>query len=151
MRKVLLLLFAVLCSVCTWGQSVVMQGMACTESNNFNHAKTMLINDGLVVNQKQTTSNCIVLTNGSSSTYDVVIVKLYRKPKTQKVEKVVFQFHPNGKISKSLGYDLRKWGYSYDGPSDPEFRELYSNKYLGCGLNVNLKGWLEATFLRYDQ
>lgn len=153
MKKCLLIFAAIICCVCTWGQSsVVMMGKAVTQSNNFTHAKTMLVNDGLSIDKtsKSNSANCVVLTNSSNSSYDVLYVYLYKKANSKKVDKCQFVFNPNGKHGRRIGADLVKWGYTFDGSGKPNYRELYSNGNLGCGLDVNSKGWMEATFLRYD-
>lgn len=153
MKKCLLIFAAIICSICTWGQSsVVMMGKAVTQSNNFTHAETMLVNDGLSIDKtsKSNSANCVVLTNSSNSSYDVLYVYLYKKANSKKVDKCRFVFNPNGKHGRRIGADLVKLGYTFDGSGKPNYRELYSNGNLGCGLDINSKGWMEATFLRYD-
>lgn len=152
MKKILFSCVFVLCTVLSWGQSVVVMGKAVTMSNNFSHAKTMLINDGLSVDKtsKLNSPNCVVFTNLGKYQDNILIVRLYKAAKSQKVEKCEFVFSPNGEFYRTLGRDLRKYGYVNEGSAEPDYKELHSCDNLGCGLNINSKGWLEATFLRYD-
>lgn len=112
----------------------------------------MLINDGLSVDKtsKLNSANCVVFTNNGKYQDNVLVVKLYKAAKSQKVEKIEFTFSPNGKFFRTLGTDLREYGYIYDGSAEPDYQELYSCDNLGCGLDINSKGWMVATFLRYD-
>lgn len=147
------MLIVAICNISAWCQSsVVMMGKAVTQSNNFVHAKTMLINDGLSVDKtsKSNSANCVVLKNSNSNSYNILYVYLYKKKNSNKVAKCRFVFNPNGKYGSVLGSDLLKWGYTYDGPAEPDYSELYSNENLGAGININSKGWMEVTFLRYD-
>ena len=152
MKRFLFSCVFVFCAIPSWGLSVVVMRMAVTMSNTFAHAKTMLINDGLSVDKtsKLNSANCVVLTNSGKYQDNVLIVRLYKAAKSQKVEKCEFVFSPNGKFYRSLGADLRKYGYVYEGSAEPDYQELHSCDNLGCGLNINKQGWLEATFLRYD-
>lgn len=152
MKRFLFSFALVLWSILSWGQSVVVMGKAVTTSNNFSHAKTMLINDGLSVDKtsKLNSANCVVFTNKGKYQDNILIVRLYKAAKSHKVEKIEFLFSPNGKFFRSIGTDLRKYGYVYEGSAEPDFQELHSCDNLGCGLNINKQGWLEATFLRYD-
>ena len=152
MRRLLFSCVVVLFTILSWGQSVVLMGKAVTMSNNFSHAKTMLMNDGLTVDKtsKLNSANCVVLTNSGKYQDTILIVRLYKAAKSKKVEKCEFIFSPDGKFHRTLALDLQRYGYVYEGSAEPDYTELYSCDNLGCGLNLNSKGWLEATFLRYD-
>lgn len=79
MKRILLSCVFVLCAILSWGQSVVVMGKAVTMSNNFSHAKTMLINDGLSVDKtsKLNSANCVVFTNSGKYQDNILIVRLY--------------------------------------------------------------------------
>jgi len=151
MKRVMVMLMAVfLCSLSAWCQSsIVAIGKAVTQSNNFEHAKTMIVNEGFTLDKEQSTAECVIFKNAPKYADGLVVIRLYKKG-TSKVAKCEITFAGNGKYGRNLARNQRNYGYSYDGPGAPNFAELYSCEYLGMGLD-SLDGWLVATFLRYDQ
>lgn len=146
-----MLMTVFLCSLSAWCQSsVVTIGKAVTQCNDFAFAKKMIVNEGLTFDKKESTSKCAVFKNSPKYADDVMVIKLYKKG-TNKVDKCVIIFAGDGKFGRTLASDQRNNGYTYDGPAQPNFAELYSCNHLGMGLDRDAKGYLVATFLRYDQ
>lgn len=151
MKKVLMFLIVMICSLNVQAQSSVVQmGEAVIRCNDFAFAKKMLLNENLSVDKssKSNSANCVVLTNGSESTYRILYVILRKSAKSNKVASVTFKFNPNGKYFHSLASDQIQYGYSYDRDNDTDFRELYSNGNKHMALDINSKGWMVAKFFR---
>ena len=156
MKKVLLMLMTVLlCSLSAWSQtpSPAIVGMAVSQSNDFTHAKKMLVNDGYVYNQKSSTSSCAVYEySGARYADEAVIVKIYKLRKTNKVEKCVILF--GQKYIQRFSRDLSQYGYrmtNTSGMSIGRFQELYENDKYAVGIRINEQGWFEATFFQWGQ
>lgn len=153
MKKLLVLLMAVfLCSLSAWCRpSVATIGVAVTRSNDFAHAKTMLTNDGLVYDSKSTSDHAIFKIANSAYADEVLIVEVFKKKNSKKVEKCVITF--GDKYLGNLDTDLRRLGYSSEtyGLSVDPYQMLYNNEQYAMGFKLNEKGWCEATFFRYDQ
>jgi len=151
MKKFFVFLILAICSVNLQAQSSVVQmGEAVIRCNNFSFAKKMLQNDGLSVDKssKQNSATCVVFTNNSESSYNVLVVILRKVAKSNKIASVTFKFNPNGKYFYSLANDQIQYGYSYDRNNDTNFRELYSNGNKHMALDINSKGWMIAKFFR---
>ena len=143
-----------LCSMSMWSKpSVVAIGRAATQSNDFAHAQKMIVNDGFVLNQKTSTANCSVYEYSKAKYADeALIIKLYKMPKSSKVEKFVVFI--GQKFLSSFAYDLSMLGYEYtdtQGMSIEPFQELYEDGKYAVGIRINPQGWYEATFFRWDQ
>ena len=154
MKRFLLLAIAALCGVFfTWAQSSVVQmGEAVVRCDDFSFAKTMLVNEGLsaVKSSKLNSANTVVMSNGSESSYGILYVILTKYPKSEKIKKCEFRFHPSGRFYASLGKERIRWGYSYCRDNDTAFRELYRNGNHRMGLDINAQNWMVATFFRAD-
>jgi len=154
MKRVMVMLMAVfLCSLSAWCQiSAVTIGKAVTQCNDFAFAKKMLANDGLVYNQKSSTASCAVYEYPATYADEALIVKVYKLPKKNKVEKCVILI--GQKHLSRYSSDLREYGYNYTDPnglSIEPFQELYECDELAVGNRINSRGWFEATFFRWGQ
>lgn len=155
MKRVMLMFMAVMvCSLSAWCQSsAAIIGRAVTQSNDFAFAKKMLINDGFVYSQKSSTANCAVYEYPDARYADEVMnIKIYKLPKSNKVEKCVILL--GQKYLSSFGGSLRKLGYTYastNGLSIKPFQGLYEDGEFAVGERINSKGWYEATFFRWGQ
>lgn len=157
MKKVLFILIAVFfCSINVNGQSVATIGMAVTQCNDFEFAKKMVSNDGLVYNSEKSTPNCAYYSKQNAKyASDVLIVVIYKMKGSSKVEKCVVTFG-DGAYFRNLPMDLTKLGYRNEnaaqlGLSIEPFQELWSCNELAMGLNLTKKGWFIATFFSYSQ
>lgn len=151
MKKILMFLIVMLCSLNLQAQSSVVQmGEAVIRCNNFSFATKMLQNDGLSIDKssKLNSANCVVLTNNSESSYSILFVILLKNAKSNKIVSATFKFNPNGKYFRSLANDQIQYGYFYDRDNDTNFRELYSNGNKHMALDINSKGWMIAKFFR---
>ncbi len=148
-----MLMAVIVCSLSAWCQpSAVVIGKAVTQSNDFAHAKEMLVYDGLVYNQKSSTESLAVYEYPANYADEALIVKIYKMPKSNKVEKCVILI--GQRYLSSYASDLRKYGYSYTDPnglSIEPFQELYEDGKFAVGARINSRGWFEATFFRWDQ
>ncbi len=111
----------------------------------------MLTNDGLVYDSKSTSDHAIFKIANSAYADEVLIVEVFKKKNSKKVEKCVITF--GDKYLGNLDTDLRRLGYSSEtyGLSVDPYQMLYSNEQYAMGFKWNEKGWCEATFFRYDQ
>ncbi len=154
MKRFLLLTIAALCGVCfAWAQSSVVQmGEAVVRCDDFSLAKTMLLNEGLseAKSSKLNSATTVVLSNGSESAYSILYVILTKYPKSGKIRKCEFRFHPSGRFYASLGKERIRWGYTYCRDNDTAFRELYRNGSHCMGLDINAQNWMVATFFKTE-
>lgn len=152
MKKATTALFILfLCSINALGQtSIVSIGKAVTQCNDFAFAKNMLIGDGLTYDETQSNENYASFYNSKVQYADkALFVGVYKLSGSNKVEKCVITFYNINFLS-----DLKKVGYQYCNPNNlsiKPFQELYESDKYAMGLNRNKKGWLIATFFRYDQ
>lgn len=154
MKRVILMLMAVIvCSISAWSQNAASIGRAVTQCDDFAFSKKMLIHDGFVLNQKQTTKTCAVYEWPDAKYVDqAMIVKIYKMPNSQKVEKCVILI--GQKYLSRFGSDLRKYGYTRTNPnglSIKPFQGLYEDGKYAVGERINQKGWYEATFFCWDR
>lgn len=143
-----------LCSISGWSKpSVVAIGRAVTQSNDYAHAQKMIVNDGFILNQKTSSADCSVYEYSKARYADeALIIKLYKMPKSSKVEKCVV-FVGQSHLSK-FASDASMYGYNYtdtQGMSIDPFQELYEDGKYAIGIRINPQGWYEATFFRWDQ
>lgn len=152
MKKVLVAFMAVFfCSLSAWGQtSVATIGRAVTQCNDFAFAKNLLTGDGLAYDETKSNKNYAKFYNPKAQYADkALFVEVYKLSGSNKIEKCVITFYNINLLS-----DLRRVGYKYCNPEDlsiEPFQELYESDKYAMGLNRNKKGWLVATFFRYDQ
>lgn len=141
------------CSLSAWSQSPAIVGIAVSKSNDFAHAKKMLVNDGYVYNESSSSPSCAVYEySGAKYADEAVIVKIYKLGKTNKVEKCVILV--GQKYIHSFIRDLAQYGYTYINPmgsSIEPFQELYENGKYAVGERINNQGWFEATFFQWGQ
>lgn len=148
MKKTLLLLIAIVCSVCIYGQSSVVQmGEAVIRCDNFTFAKTMLLNERFSVDKtsKRNSVNCVVLTNAPTDNLHFITVELRKQAKSKKIKNVIFTFHSSGKYSKNIAMELINWNYKVDKSEGTGFREFWSNGNKHIGIDINSRGWMVAT------
>ena len=152
MKKVLVTFMTVfISSLSTLGQtSVATIGRAVTQCNDFAFAKNLLTGDGLAYDETKSNKNYAKFYNPKAQYADkVLFVEIYKLSGSNKIEKCVITFYNINFLS-----DLRRVGYKYCNPEDlsiEPFQELYESDKYAMGLNRNKKGWLVATFFRYDQ
>ncbi|MDE5595429.1 MAG: hypothetical protein K2I89_07650 [Muribaculaceae bacterium] len=154
MKRAMLMLMAVLMfSVSAWCQNAASIGRAVTQVDDFAYSKKMLTADGFVLNQKQTTTTCLVYEWPKAKYADeAMIVKIYKMPNSQKVEKCVILI--GQKYLSHFGSQLREYGYSRTNPnglSIEPFQELYEDEKFAMGARINKRGWYEATFFRWGR
>ena len=156
MRQLTILLMAVLfCSLSAWSQTPTpaIVGIAVSQSNDFTHAKKMLVNDGYVYNESSSTPSCAVYEySGARYADEAVIVKIYKLGKTNKVEKCVILV--GQAYIQRFSRDLSQYGYTYTNPmgmSIEPFQVLYENGKYAVGERINNQGWFEATFFQWGQ
>ena len=152
MKKVLVAFMAVfICSLSAWGQtSVATIGRAVTQCNDFAFAKNLLTGDGLLIDETTSNKNYAKFYNPKARYADkALFVEVYKSREGSKIEKCVITFYNVNFLS-----DFRMIGYKYCNPEDlsiEPFQELYESDKYAMGLNRNKRGWLVATFFRYDQ
>lgn len=156
MKRLLVMLWAVfICSLCTWSQyySVAAIGKTVTQCNDFAYAKTMLKKEGLTYDAKFSTASHARFRNADVAYADeALIVDIYKKKGTKKVEKCVLSF--GERYVRRLSDDLSRHGYTYTSTarlSIEPFRELWECNELAVGMYINDKGWFVATFFRWGQ
>ena len=151
MKKVLVAFMAVfICSLSAWGQtSVATIGRAVTQCNDFAFAKNLLTGDGLIYDETKSNKSFARFYKPAQYADKALFVEVYKSREDNKIEKCVVTFYNVNYLS-----DLRKIGYKYCNPEElsiEPFQELYESDKYAMGLNRNKKGWLIATFFRYDQ
>lgn len=154
MKRVFMMLMAVfICSLSVWCQNAASIGRAVTQFDDFAYSKKMLTADGFILNQKQTTKTCVVYEWPDAKYVDeAMIVKIYKMPNSQKVEKCVILI--GQKYLSRFGSELYKYGYrrtSQNGLSIEPFQELYEDERFAMGARINKRGWYEATFFRWGR
>jgi protein TonB len=151
MKRTLVVLVAVfLCSVNALGQtSVATIGRAITQCNDFEYAKLLLTSDGLIIDETTSNKNYAKFYNPKAQHVDkALFVEIYKLNGNNKIEKCVITFYNVNFLS-----DCMKVGYKYcnpEGLSIEPFQALYEADKYAMGLN-NKRGWLIATFFRFDQ
>lgn len=151
MKKVLVTFMTVfICSLSTLGQtSVATIGRAVTQCNDFAFAKNLLTGDGLIYDEAKSNKSFARFYKPAQYADKALFVEVYKSKGGSKIEKCVITFCNVNFLS-----DLRRVGYKYCNPEDlsiEPFQELYESDKYAMGLNRNKKGWLVATFFRYDQ
>ena len=151
MKKVLVTFMAVfICSLSTLGQtSVATIGRAVTQCNDFAFAKNLLTGDGLIYDEAKSNKSFARFYKPAQYADKALFVEVYKSKGGSKIEKCVVTFYNVNYLS-----DLSKVGYKYCNPEDlsiEPFQMLYESDKYAMGLNSNKKGWLVATFFRYDQ
>lgn len=131
--------------------SIAEIGTAVVHSNNFEHAKTMLKNDGLVYDQEQSTPECAVFSNTAQYVDRAVIVKVEKGFKGTVSRCIVLSGGAQVSSGK-LARDQRRLGYVYQRSSMFDYQEFYYSEEwgVGMGLDLNSRGWLEATFFKME-
>ncbi len=151
MKKVLVTFMAVfICSLSAWGQtSVATIGKAVTQCNDFAFAKKLLTGDGLIYDEAKSNKSFARFYKPAQYADKAMFVEVYKSKGCSKIEKCVVTFSNVKYLS-----DLSRVGYKYFNPEDlsiEPFQMLYESGKYAMGFNCNKKGWLIATFFRYDQ
>lgn len=152
-RAMLMLMAVVMCSISAWCQNAASIGRAVTQIDDFAYSKKMLIGDGFVLNQKQSTADCAVYEYPDAKYVDeAMIVKIYKMPKSQKIKKCVILI--GQKYLSRFPAELSKYGYTRTNPnglSIEPFTELYEDESFAMGARLNKQCWYEATFFRWGR
>ena len=138
------------CSLSTLGQtSVATIGRAVTQCNDFAFAKNLLTGDGLIYDEAKSNKSFARFFKPAQYADKALFVEVYKLSGSNKIEKCVITFYNVNFLS-----DLSRVGYKYCNPEDlsiEPFQVLYESDKYAMGFNRNKKGWLVATFFRYDQ
>ena len=148
-----MLMAVVVCSLSAWCQNAAAIGRAVTQFDDFAYSKKMLTADGFTLNQKQSTTTCLVYEwPKAKSANEDMIVKIYKTPNSQKIKKCVILI--GEKYLSSFDSQLRKYGFSRTNPnglSIEPFQELYEDGKYAMGARINKRGCYEATFFRWGR
>jgi len=157
MKKVILSLMAVICSLSLWSQSSVIElGQSILECSSFSSAKQLLTSNGLTVDtaDKEKTPDGALrhFSNNKNSAHHSL--SGYIEHKGNNIISITFVFAGDGKYYNRLGYDMSNYRYRRESLARLEnaMQEEHSNDNYFCVLTGYFNGKMELTLMHklYD-